>query len=173
MRADTHTPSALRSGERLGDNQIHWDQHLLGARASSGHPYPWLNRVAPNRGHEADCSRHLLDERYVVEERGVNDEVAVECVRGHSELTGTGVEVDGLSTNQDDRGLVFSEGLERVEEDRASYDRAGVGRSGRRAGAGIWSIVVLQLASFFAIHSSRASPSAGIRPLPERQSSAT
>jgi len=115
VRPDTHAPPAPRSGERFWDDQIHGDQHFLGARASAGHPYPWLDCIATNRGNEAGCSHHLLNERCVPKEPGVDHEIAVEGVRGHREINGTGVEVDGLGTDENDRGLMCSEGLERVE----------------------------------------------------------
>ncbi len=112
----------------------------------------------------------------------VERKVAVRCIRRNGDIADSGSEIYRLRTGNDECFAVRSKSGQGVEQ----YPPCGdVLRSGRRSGHRViiavhqgFSLSVSERSesrhevSFNAIHSSSAAPSAGIRPLPVRQSMA-
>ena len=174
-------PSAT-GGDALGDDEV--DRDVVGPLTDTRllDPDARLD-VSSVLGHQVEvrsCHRGFK-RRGLAEQARVDGQVAVGG-EGCDRLVkdgGTGVEVDGLGAGDDERVAVRGESNERVEQDASRRDVLG-SRSGQcthvaptpnggmsaRAGA-------RQADSFAASQVSTASPSAGMRPLPARQSSAT
>lgn len=110
------------------------------------------------------------------EERRVQGQGGVGREIGDRQHRPPGIQVDRLGADDDDRGAVLAQSLQRVEQDPPGFDVL------RLRG---WLVAHLQSQpaearscsrqdpSFVTIHSSSASPSWGIRPLPVRQSTTT
>jgi hypothetical protein len=134
-------------------------------------------KIEPGGGHRG------LELRRVLEEPGVQDQIAVCRVGSDSEVSGPCVEIDGLCPGQDDSVNVGCQRCQGVEEDTPRYYVSLVELKWLRD-----VICAAHLApsetrrssiedrrqrgSFSCIHEMSASPSAGMRPLPVRQSTA-
>lgn len=84
-------------------------------------------------------------------------------------------DIHRLGAHQDDRLTVVGQSLEGVEEDPAGCDVFGVGEErgyGLNGSGDAAKSLARHRSSWLRIHSTRASPSAGMRPLPVRQSAA-
>lgn len=105
----------------------------------------------------------------------VGSEVCVGRVRSDGKVTVAGVQVDGLRASDDYRVDMAAQRGQRVEQHSAGRHVAGIEVTHPPCAAGLScaSDERRQRGSLAAIHSSSASPSAGMRPLPARQSTAT
>jgi hypothetical protein len=134
-------------------------------------------KIEPGGGHRG------LELRRVLEEPGVQDEITVCRVRSDSEISGPCVEIDGLRASEDDSVNVGCQRCQGVEEDtprdyislvELKWLRDIICAAHRAPSETRRSSIEerRQRVSFSFIHEMSASPSAGMRPLPVRQSTA-
>ncbi len=170
--SDLDAPSPPSGSECLGNDEIDWEPDLFAACPAARHPRPRLVVAVSLHETEPGVGHDLLEEGIVVEQRRVERQVAVEGVGGDGEVSAAGAEVDGLSAYDDQGRAMCAAGLQRVEQHSTGDHSADVVGDGHAlpAGGGSRSIGVRHSASWSVIHSKRASPSAGMRPLPERES---
>lgn len=113
--------------------------------------------------------------RFVTQEGGIEGQVAVRGVGGDRDcdISITRAEVDSLGSHDDDSLPVRCQGEQRVEQHPSRRDVQRV-EHGAAAHSCIRSgrVSRRQRFSFSAIQRRRASPSAGMRPFPVRQSTA-
>lgn len=181
-QASRASPLSRRSA--LRDDEIHRNEDLFLSCRRFGEPDPRLDmtaglrlKVEPGGGHRS------LELRRILEKPGVQNEITVCRVGSDSEIGGPRVEIDGLRPGQDDSVNVGGQRCQGIEEDtprdyislvelkwlrdiicaahRAPSETRRSSIEDRR-----------QRGSFSCIHEMSASPSAGMRPLPVRQSTA-
>jgi hypothetical protein len=97
VRRDHSRAPAPWSRERVGDHQI--DHNLLDPVTDllGAVPVPGIRTLS-----EACSSHGLFEQRLVVENLGVDSEVAITRVRGGRQSAGGGAEMHGLSPNESD-----------------------------------------------------------------------
>jgi len=166
-------PATSRRGG-LGNDQIDGHEQLLAGDVDLGRPDARLHVPAVQRELKARRGHRRFDQRVGRELLGVDGEVGVGGERRHGQITVAAVQVDRLRAGDDQRVGVRRKGEQRVEQHAArgnvarvdgAHDAPVVDRSASER-ARHWS-------SWSTIHDSSASPSAGIRPLPLKQSTTT
>jgi hypothetical protein len=178
--------AAASAGGRgcLGHDEIDGDRDFAAVGDRRGDPDAGLDVPVDEGELEARRAHRRFELWSIVEQRGIDREVTVGRVRGNGEIAVAGAQVDGLGSGDDNRRPLSLQGHQRVEEHAPRGDVTGIHRHaasvGRQrthfvspTGARSSSDVARQRVSSSAIHRSSASPSAGIRPLPVRQSTAT
>lgn len=171
MWAETDAATSTAHRDSLGDDQVDGDRNLHAV-----HP----RRRVPDARLRGQCEPSLLhgcrEERDVSKLMRIDRQVAVGRVRRDREIRRAGAQVDGLCTGDDDSRSVRRECPQGVEQDTSRRDVCRIERS-HHADLAPASIPASESArqerSFSVIQARSASPSAGMRPLPVRQSTAT
>ena len=179
VAVDTETRGAAAAAWRRGlrNDEIDRDGDPDAGDRRSGQPDARLDVAADDREIEAGFAHRRLEPGSIAEQRRVDREVAVRGVRGDREVALAGPQVDRLRSGDDHCRGMGRERDQRVEQHAPGGNVGGIdhGRIAHVvAGSGVnaSSVATRHWRSFSAIHCSSASPSAGIRPLPVRQSTA-
>jgi len=169
-------------GDAVGDDEIDRHEDLLVARVSGSHPDSGFD-VSTRLAVEVDPAAHCaLELRGVAEQARIDGEITVRRVRRQAEVNvcRACLEVNRLCAHHDNGPAVWGEPLKRVQQHPPCRDVPRIhvrGRAARHHGlvsdAAAASEGLCHLGSFLVSHSRSASPSAGIRPFPDRQSIAT
>ncbi len=119
---------------------------------------------------ETGVEHGVAEERDSGELRWVDSEVSVGSERLIGGESPGCAEIDRLSTNQDDRSDMWLKSSERIEQDPSSLHILDAGLVGHRSATFLVSDGACQRLVLMLIHSMSASPSAGMRLGPVRQS---
>lgn len=169
MWSETRAATSAGWSDGLGDDQVHRDRQLGSVDGCRRQPDSGFGGAG---GEQAGAHRDP-ELRFVAELSGIDRQVSVGGVRRDADLRVAGAEVDRLRPGDDDGPPVCCEGVEGVEEDAP---RGHVPRIDRHRHFGSpsrsASEASLHVCSFSRSHWTSASPSAGMRPLPVRQSAA-
>ena len=155
------------------NDQVDGDHHLAAVHLSRCQPDAGLFKSLECGKAKAGRFHQLAEGRSVLEQLRVDRQIAVGRVLGDPQTRGAGAKVDRLGACEYHSGSVATECVQRVEQDPSSLDvlRREIFR--RNQGRSAPSESARHSDSLACIHSSSASPSAGIRPLPVRQSTTT
>lgn len=98
------TATATGAAQGFGNHEIERD-------SAGPPPHPRIDSRD-----ESSFSQRILQQRFVSEPIGGQDDVGVGGGRSHREVTVAGVQVDSLSTHEDNRIAVWSQGIQGVQQ---------------------------------------------------------